>query len=345
MSVPRLDFDPRAVSGRAALPPLEWVPSLECWCVFSADDIAFVLKSHDFAVADFSALHQKLEKLGLDCAAAARVLGHVATAHDGEAHARLRRDSARILNHDVASTQRMTTATLREIVQRVCRAPATIDLVGDLVRPACDALFENIFGATPPEGHGADVSASQVFDLYLGLNRRIKINSEVGQVLRGFTAAGDALRTSPEYAAALSILGYDSLVGSLSGSLLRVLREAPRETKLCELSFPATLPITGVPYIERFARKDCELDGHVIRAGERVRLYLDDGGSCGADARPFFGRGRHSCLGEELSSWLWRALTEELGKLPLTCMVESAERREPDWVFAYYARILVHLHG
>ena len=114
-----------------------------------------MLKSRDFAVADFAGLHQKVEKLGLDCAAAVKVLDHVATAHDGETHARCRRDSARILNHDIASTKRKTAEALQDIVLRVFRPGTCVDLVQDVVRPACDALFENIFGLAPMAGQGA----------------------------------------------------------------------------------------------------------------------------------------------------------------------------------------------
>jgi len=102
---------------------------------------------------------------------------------------------------------------------------------------------------------------------------------------------------------------------------------------------------TAVPYVERFAKQDCIVNGAGIRKDDRVRLYLDDGSAGQAEKRPFFGKGRHSCLGEELSTWLWRTLTAELGKLPLAGTIEKVERRKPDWVFVYHTRILVRLHG
>jgi len=345
MSAPRLDYDPRGAGRHGALPPVEWVASLGCWCVFAAEDVAFVLRSQDFAVADFVELHRKLEKVGLDCSAAVKVLQHVATAHEGESHARIRRDSARLLNADIAATKQHTAEATKEIVQRACRPNASVDLVQDVVQPVCDALFENILGAASVASSGAGVSGSQIFDLYLGLNRRVKINGEVSQILRRFALAEDDLKTSPEYAAALTVLGHDSIVGSLGCSLLRVLQKADAGKRLCELSFPAILPATGVPYIERFARHDCVLKGAAIQKGDRVRLYLDDGSADGAEERPFFGKGRHSCLGEELSTWLWQTLTAELGRLPLAWTIETIERRKPDWVFVYYTSIRVRLHG
>ena len=137
----------------------------------------------------------------------------------------------------------------------------------------------------------------------------------------------------------------DSIVGSLGNSLLKVLQEDGAGKRLCDLRFPAVLPATAVPYVERFAKQDCVLKEARIGKGDRVRLYLDDGSGGHAEERPFFGKGRHSCLGEELSTWLWKTLTSELGKLPLALTVKKVERRKPDWVFVYHSSILVQLHG
>ena len=124
-------------------------------------------------------------------------------------------------------------------------------------------------------------------------------------------------------------------------SLLQVLRHAAGK-RLCDLEFPARFPLaTGVPYVERFAAKDCSIYSVEIRKGDRVRLFLDGGSSSNAadTPRPYFGRGRHSCLGEELSKWLWQTLTGQFAPLPLVCTIENAKRRKPDWVFVYYSSI------
>jgi cytochrome P450 len=346
MSMPRLDYDPRASGERADLPPIEWVASLGCWCVFSVEDIAYILKSHVFAAADFIDWHRKLEqKVGIDCSALIKVLGHIATAHEGERHARIRHDFARTLKSNIALTKQKTAKAASEIVNAMCRPGSGVDLIQDIVRPICDIMFESILGAGVVSRSDVGVSPSQIFDLYLGLNRRRKINAEASAMLRAFASANDSLTTTPEYAAGLSMLGYDSIVGSLGNSLLKVLQGDGAGKRLCDLCFPTALPATAVPYIERFAKQDCTLKGAGIRKGDRVRLYLDKGCAGQAENRPFFGKGRHSCLGEELSTWLWRTLTAELGKLALAWTIERVERRKPDWVFVYHTNILVRLHG
>jgi hypothetical protein len=134
--MPRLEYDPREIGEREDLPPIEWVPSLGCWCVFAAEEIAFVLKSHDFVVADFTDLHQKLaQKVGIDCSAAVEALGHIAIAHKGERHARIRKDTARILKADLALTKQNTAAAASEIVSKTCQPGSSVDLVRDIVRP------------------------------------------------------------------------------------------------------------------------------------------------------------------------------------------------------------------
>jgi cytochrome P450 len=342
----RLDHDPREGRGQKDHAPIAWVPSLGCWCVFSAADIAFVLKSRAFVVTDFTDVHRKLEqRVGINLAAAVKVLGHVAIAHEGERHAGIRKDTARVLTADLAAVKQGTAAAARATVQKICRPGASVDLVQELVRPVCDAMFESLLGAGPAAGPDGGVSASQLFDIYLGLNRRVKVNAEAAAMLDAFAAAGDKLKSSPAHAVGLRMLGYDSIVGSLGCSLLRVLREADAAARLCDLRFPPQLPATGVPYIERFAAQDCQLDGAQIRTGDRVRLYLDDAAVASVEPRPFFGKGRHSCLGEELSTWLWQTLSAELGELPLSWTIEKAERRRPDWVFVYYSRIVVRLHA
>lgn len=257
----------------------------------------------------------------------------------------MRRDLARLLASHSAEIRQHAGAKIQELVPQLCRAEKRVDLVKDIVRPVCNDLFYSVLGVRAPGQAEEGVSASQVFDIYLGLNRRREINAKACALIEGFSAANGKLKTTPEYAAALSMLGYDSLVGSLGGSLLHVLRNAS-EQRLCDIVFPSALPVTGVPYVERFAAKDSVIGGASIRKGDRIRLFLDSG-TPDEDAgnRPYFGRGRHSCLGEEISTWVWRSFAEEFSRLPLRCTVLNATRRKPDWVFAFYSSVVVQFHA
>jgi len=165
-------------------------------------------------------------------------------------------------------------------------------------------------------------------------------------MLKTYTEARDSLNTSPGYATSLRMRGYDSIAGSLASSILHELKQAAGE-RLSDIAFSRNSLKTGVPYIERFVSADYLLGDAAIKQGDRIRLYLDPGaqhnhankGEC------YFGRGRHSCLGEDMSNWLWRAMTDALGQVRLRCDIESATRRKPDWVFIYYSSIVVRFHA
>ena len=343
MSLPRLGYDP--CEGRdAGSPPIEWIPALGCWCVFETGTMTAILKSTDFATADFAEWHRMLAKMGIDCSAVIEILDHVPIANEGQRHAEIRTAMARCIAAQSGSTKDTVTETISVLVPARCRDGQRVDLVREIIRPVCDTLFERLLGVPVPSDEG--ISASQIFDLYLSLNRRKKIVSKATAMLETYTEAQDRLNIAPGYATSLRILGYDSIVGSLSGSILHVLEGASGK-RLCEIAYPAKLPRTGVPYIERFAACDCQVGNAAIKQGDRVRLYLDSGsqGNHARNGEFHFGRGRHSCLGEDLSSWLWQTLTAELAQLPLCFTVESAVRRKPDWVFAFYDKIVVDFHA
>jgi cytochrome P450 len=343
MSLPRLGYDP--CEGRdAGSPPIEWIPALGFWCVFETGTITAILKSTDFVVADLAQWHRMLAKLGIDCSAMIEILDHVATANEGQRHTEIRKTMARCIAAQTSSTKDTVTETISALVPARCRDGQRVDLVREIIRPACDTLFERLLGVPVPSNEG--ISASQIFDSHFSLNRRKQIVSKAAAMFETYTEAQDRLNVAPGYAAALRMLGYDSIVGSLGGSILHVLEGAPGK-RLCEITYPAKLPRTGVPYIERFAAADRQVGNAAIKQGNRIRLYLESG-SQGDNARNgecHFGRGRHSCLGEDLSSWMWRALTAEFAQLPLRFTVESAIRRKPDWFFAYYSNIVVDFHA
>ena len=143
-----------------------------------------------------------------------------------------------------------------------------------------------------------------MFDRQLGLNRLMRVRDEIARAAKFFSEA--SLATSPDYATAFLAVGHDSVLGSLGTSLVAILREGDG-TLLSDLDWPPFLPRTGVPYIERIASNDGEIQGFRFTGGDRFRLFLDAcpaRGHAGEDAA-FFGKGRHVCLGKDLSQWLW----------------------------------------
>ena len=236
--------------------------------------IAAILKSTDFVAPNFAEWHQALDRMGIDCSSVIEILDYVAIANEGKQHAEIRKNMARVIAAKASSCKEAAGRKVIELVPSRCREGANVDLVREIIRPVCDTLFEHLLGVGVASDDG--ISASQIFDLYLSLNRRKEIVAKAGAMLETYTEAEYRLNTAPGYATSLRMLGYDSIAGSLAGSLLHELVNAQGK-RLCDISYPKTLPKTGVPYIERIAAADCTIGDDAIKQGDRIRLYLDPG--------------------------------------------------------------------
>jgi hypothetical protein len=331
-----------ATSHRRAA-PIEWSESLRSWCVFDRDSMIAIMKSDDFSVVDYAAEYAKMgQRTDIDWSALVEALNHIPLANESERHTQLRRDFARLISSRSATTKKLVGELVTKTVPAVFRDGRRAELVQELIRPINDALFAGLIGAPVPD-HASTPSASQIFDRFLGLNRRKRVQSELARLSQAFAERDPA--TSVQYAAALMVVGYDSVLGSLGTSLVAVLEEGAG-SRLCDLSYPDSLPRTGVPYVERVAKKDCAIPGANIHAGDRIRLILEAcpmSGHAGEDTT-FFGKGRHLCVGKELSQWLWRTLAHELAKVQLKAGITQAGLRPNDYVFSVYESIEVLIY-
>ena len=207
-------------------------------------------------------------------------------------------------------------------------------------------LFGQLIGAPVPDVAAERPSVSQLFDRSLALNRRKRLQGSIARLSEAF-ANERGLTIPTEYAAALIILGHDWFLSSIGASLVAVLEDSTTERRLCDLTYSDILPRTGVPYVERVARKDCAINGLNLSAGDRVRLFVDAcpaRGSAASEA-PFFGKGRHLCLGKDLSQFAWRILIRELARVPFRVRIIETRVRPNDYVFNMYEWIEVSIHG
>jgi cytochrome P450 len=322
---------------------MEWSDSLRSWCVFDPGLIVDILKSPDFVVVDYASEYAKLEQqTRIDWTGLVDALSHIPLAHEGERHSQLRRDFARLIAARSAPTKAAVGEVIAKTVPAVFQAGRDAELMSELVRPINDALFSGLIGAPVPE-HSASPSGSQIFDRFLGLNRRKRVQNEVVRLAQAF--AEQDLATSAEYATALMLVGYDSVLGSLGTSLVSQLKQGAG-ARLCDLDYPDYLPQTGVPYVERVAKNDRAILRWNIQAGDRIRLMLDacPARGCIGEEAPLFGKGRHLCVGKELSQWLWQALTQEMAKVRLKVLITEARLRPHDYVFSVYESIEVSIH-
>jgi cytochrome P450 len=314
---------------------LWWSDGQACWMATDPDIILAIFKDKAFEVTDYEGETFKIiDELGVDLSAMARVARHLPLAKEGCAHSALRKQMAITL---AKNSPGALLAVERSIQSRVACAFARFthfDLVEVVLAPLVNELVSALGGVRVAERLGK-TSPSQMFDKTLGLNRRKAINQQIGDLYGASNPNGGHLGASSEadVEVALAVLGFDALLGTLGESFLHEIRSNPGNL-LSEIEWSESVPVTGVPYVDRIANRSVAIGGVHIEGGERVRLYLNapiDSGSNHQDF--FFGAGRHACLGRSVSQTAWRLLTANLGTVQMRAIITKVDYRQPDNVF------------
>lgn len=342
-----LHHDSRKGASYRSFAPIHWSESLQIWCVFDPEVMIAIMKSADFVVVNYAAEYGKLEqRTGIDWSCLIGTLRSIPLTSEGAHHTQLRRDFARLISARSAAAKAAVAEFADNDIPLVFRNRRTAELVDNLIRPITNTLFGILLGVPVPEVSSKGPSVSQIFDRFLSLNRRIQLQASLGHLSKSLSDEAHDLTTSVEYATALMVVGHDSLLGSLGASLVAVLEEQVEGARLCDITYPEALPRTGVPYVERVAQMDCTVHGTKFHAGDRLRLFLDACPARGTPSNeaPYFGKGRHLCVGMDLSQCVWRTLVQSLAQLPFRLRIIEATLRANDYVFNVYDKIEVSVH-
>ncbi len=143
----------------------------------------------------------------------------------------------------------------------------------DLLRPATRRALLVMAGLGSVDFEGAETTPA-LFDDTISLRRRTALNAMIGTFF-------DSLSRIPEeeryFRIALVVLGANTLLGSLGNSLAQTLSRN-EGVRLCDNKWDTDFCETGLAVIEKVAGSDAVLDGNSIRAGDRLRLFLDAAG-------------------------------------------------------------------
>ena len=327
------------------LRPFHFDEQLNCLCVFDASLVEAVFRSDKFNVIFFADQYRYItEHTTLDFGPTITAFDHIPLANEGERHKQARTEIAAVIGADAREKLRLMEEFVADHTRRLFVAGNEIEIAEDLAEP----IFLKLFSLWLGVDHNNlvdDPNFSQVFDMKMSLNRRKKINRNVGDLTCAFAQRRDKIPTSPEYATAMNIVGNDALKGSISLSLWDVLAHNTG-TRLDRIDYPKSMPSTGVPYIERVAREDAEINGMKVAKDQRVRLYLDATAYyvSGGETDVLFGKGKHVCLGKPMSLALWRSLAATLASIPLHFTIGEMKLRSKDYAFncLEYARVRIH---
>lgn len=328
-----------------ALRPFRFDESLDCLCVFDASLIEAVFRSDKFDVISFGDQYRYIkEHSTLDFGPTIAAFDHIPLANEGERHKQTRARIAAVIGAESREKTRLMEEFVAEHTARLFIAGNEIELAEDFAKP----IFLRLFSLWLGVDHSNlvdDPNFSQVFDMKMSLNRRRRINKNVGDLTCAFHQRRGSIPTTPEFATAMNILGNDALKGSMSLSLWELLARNPG-SRLDRIEYPKSMPSTGVPFIERVAKEDTEVNGMKVDKGQRVRLYLDATtySVTGKENDVLFGKGKHVCLGKPMSLAIWRSLAATLGSIPLHFTLGEMKLRSQDYAFncLEYGRLKIH---
>jgi hypothetical protein len=326
----------RALSATA---PLVWSEGLGCWTTANPDVLLSILKDDSFEVVDFRAETARLaEGLGVDLHATKAVFDHLPLALEGAEHSSKRRIAAQAIKQNSSAALEKFAEALERLVKAPFDRGEPFNIVSEIFAPAIEGLVSTLSGLRVESEEG-DPSPSQIFDRMLSVNRRKLIDRRLDAAIRSHGAGCPIDDVTLK--AAISVVGTDSLVGSVTESFIHEV-ERNDGKRLSEFAWSDRLPRTGVPYVDRIATKPISIAGSQVEPGQRIRLFLVALQLLGADGIDgYFGAGRHLCLGKAVSIRAWHILTAELGKIEKRVRITEIGYRKSDFVFNTPANVEV----
>lgn len=326
-------------------PGIRYSEELRRWFVTAPALIREVFYDDNFVVPGLD-LTEFTEHLNLDLTTVEGVIDWAPLIHEGDKH-RLRREQlARLIARNNAPALDAISAELGSRLGSVLALPAGTPfcLYTTVVRPVMITGLMRLAGLDLSLDLAYE-SLPQMLDQALPVSRRKKINALTGQILGMMPA--DLSHDEKHVRAVIIALGVNTLLGSLGLSVVHTVEQNPG-ARLSDMAWPADLPRTAVPHVERRALADRQLGGVTVRSGEIVRVFLEaaglaaDGTCSYSDV--FFALGSHKCVGLNFSRQTWTRFVAGLGKVGRSMRIIDVHEREHDYLFNYPDRIMVEFN-
>ena len=322
---------------------LWWSQELNRWMCTNPDTIKLILNDANYAVHDYK-IDAILERFNFELQHVAKLVAYFPIAKNGEAHKTIRKRAALEILKNSDDALKAFTSTL-DSKMKLLASNQSADLVKDILKPSLIASLLVLSGINNLAPSISFDSLSQILDETMSLNKRIKINKIISEIL---SALPENMSEDDKYfRISLLALGSDSLIGTITESVAYILSK--NQDKLCsDIVWDAEIPSTGVPVIERMSINDNLMDGVHVLSGQRVRLYLDSAGYQQSEApsyaQLYFATGVHTCLGMPIGRKIWDIVKSRFEKVAKKLIIQAAEYRSPDNVFNIYESIKVDIY-
>jgi len=322
---------------------LWWSPELNRWMCTNPDIIRLILNDANYAVHDYK-IDTILERFNFELQHVAKLVAYFPIAKNGEAHKAIRKRSAvEILKNSDAALEAFTTKL--DSKMKLLSGNQSADIVKDILKPSLIASLLVLSGIHNLAPSISFDSLSQILDETTSLNKRIKINKIIAEILSALPV--DMSDDDKYFRISLLALGSDSLIGTITESVAYILSK--NQDKLCsDIAWDSEIPSTGVPVIERMSINDNLMGGVNVLSGQRVRLYLDSAGYQQSElpsyAQIYFATGVHTCLGMPIGRKIWDIVKSRFEKVHKKLIISNMEYRTPDNVFNIYESIKVGIY-
>jgi len=307
--------DRAAVFAAAQGGPPFYDERLKLWVVLDHEQVSELLLDGRLVAPDLDAALQTVERhYGVALPNLRWAAGELPLVLNGERHARVRGDIAKLL-----SRERKSSGAWRQPVSQIVRsafaAAGTIEAVTDLLLPIVNVVFDAL---TQVDAAFAPLTLTRVFDHYASYRHLMAAETGIATLRERLTAAGIPDEAIGTHVATI-VLGRDSLLASLSEALID-LAVASRGRRLDQPAAKAPRLFGGVAVGERLVEEAFVFRSAPFAAGQRVRLYFQGYGYREAETErlAMFGAGKHSCLGRALALEVWALLATEIRGVPLT---------------------------
>lgn len=324
--------------------PAWWSQQLRRWMVTDAALIAEILRNPAFAGHDYG-VAALMERFGVDLTHVEELSRHLPLAFEGRVHRVLRKEFSAAIASNTAEAMRVFEAQLRARIAELLVPGRRFCAMQELLAPATLAAVFALAGIAAPPPPGAS-TIPLLFDDTITVAKRLEINAILDEL---FQELGESMPADERYfRLAIVALSANTLLGSLGESLALTLEMNPQR-RLCDTEWHRDFPATGLPLIEKRVTRDITIAGCEMKAGQRVRLFLDAAGFAKGE-RPlfsdlYFATGPHKCPGMSFSRRAWKSMAEQLQARPERVRLEAVAHRKRDNVFNFAEKLEVSVHG
>jgi hypothetical protein len=323
-----------------------WSAEQNCWMVSKSKAIAEILRNQNFSVHSYK-FSEIASRLGVSLPRHRALRNWLPVALEGQKHATLRR---RFSEEIAANTTRALEVFESELTAAIHRhfgadSPSRFCAVNEVIAPSIRSANLAITGL-----EGCNVGdlegLSSFFDESISLRRRQKTEQLICDI---HTSLPNTMTDDEKYfRIAMLALNMNTLLGSISESFLTVIRRNPG-IALSAMDWDRDLPATALPMIERKATADATLFGHEIRAGHRVRLFVDvdefesDRGSKYTEL--YFAAGPHRCPGMNYSRKIWNMFARHMQQIDKKLRIRGFSYCSNDRIFTLLEELEIEVYA